>query len=69
MDSNSLHHSKPWSNHNIESHHGHHTSRQMEDQHPQHSRQVKLNIIKMERLLQQLKTTGLSITTNYKTQP
>jgi hypothetical protein len=34
--------------------------------HSQHSRQVKLNIIKMERLVRQLKTTGLSITTNHK---
>jgi hypothetical protein len=38
----------------------------MEDQHSQHSTQVKLNIIKMERLVRQLKTTGLSITTNHK---
>jgi hypothetical protein len=35
----------------------------MEDQ---HSRQVKLNIIKMERLVQQLKTAGLSNTSNHK---
>jgi hypothetical protein len=38
----------------------------MEDQHSQHSRQVKLNIIKMERLVQQLKTAGLSNTSNHK---
>jgi hypothetical protein len=56
------HHSKPCSNHSIESHHGHLTSRRMEDQ---HSTQVKLNIIKMERLVR-LKTAGLSITTNHK---
>jgi tRNA splicing ligase len=39
---------------------------QIEDQHTQHSTQVKLNIIKMERLVWQLKTAGLSITTNHK---
>jgi hypothetical protein len=38
----------------------------MEDQHSQHLTQVKLNIIKMERLIWQLKTAGLSITTNHK---
>jgi hypothetical protein len=66
MDSNRLHYSKPCSNHSIESYHGHLTSRQMEDQHPQHSTQVKLNFIKMERLVRWLKTVGLSITTNHK---
>jgi hypothetical protein len=66
MDSNHLHHSKPCSNHNIEPHHGHLTSRRMEDQHSQCSTQVKLNIIKMERLVQWLNTAGLSITTNHK---
>jgi hypothetical protein len=38
----------------------------MEDQHSQHSTQVELNIIKMERLVQRLKTAGLSNTTNHK---
>jgi hypothetical protein len=38
----------------------------MEDQHLQNSTQVKLNIIKMERLVRRLKTAGLSITTNHK---
>jgi histone acetyltransferase (RNA polymerase elongator complex component) len=38
----------------------------MEDQHSQHSTQVKLNIIKMERLVRRLKTVGLSTTTNHK---
>jgi hypothetical protein len=38
----------------------------MEDQHSQHSTQAKLNIIKMERLVRQLKTAGLSNTTNLK---
>jgi hypothetical protein len=38
----------------------------MEDQHSQHSTQVKLNIIKMERLVQRLKAVGLSTTTNHK---
>jgi hypothetical protein len=66
MDSSRLHHSKPCSNHSNEPHHGHLTSRRMEDQHSQHSTQVKLNIIKMERLVQWLKTVGLSITTNHK---
>jgi hypothetical protein len=66
MDSNRLHHSNPCSNHSIEPHHGHLTSRQMEDQHSQYSTQVKLNIIKMERLVRRLKTTGLSNTTNHK---
>jgi hypothetical protein len=47
--SNLPHRSKSYSNHKIEPHHGHLTSRQMEDQHSQHSPQVKLNIIKMER--------------------
>jgi hypothetical protein len=60
------HRSKPCSNHNIESHHGRLTSRQMEDQYSQHSTQVKLNIIKMKRLVRRLKTTGLSNTTNHK---
>jgi hypothetical protein len=55
MDSNRLHHSKPCSNNIIEPH-----------QHSQHSTQVKLNIIKMERLVQRLKTAGLSITMNHK---
>jgi hypothetical protein len=66
MDSIRVHHSEPCSNHSIESHHGHITSRQMEDQHSQHSTQVKLNIIKMERLVRWLKTAELSITTNHK---
>jgi hypothetical protein len=66
MDSNCLHHSEPCSNHNIEPHHIHLTSRWMEDQHSQHSTQVKLNIIKMERIIQWLNTVGLSITTNHK---
>jgi hypothetical protein len=38
----------------------------MEDQHSQYSTQAKLNIIKMERLIQWLKTTGLSNTANHK---
>jgi hypothetical protein len=38
----------------------------MEDQYSQHSIEVKFNIIKMERLVQRLKTAGLSITTNHK---
>jgi hypothetical protein len=50
---NLLHRSKLWSNHSIKSHHGHLTSRHMEDQHSQHSTQAKLNIIKMERLVRQ----------------
>jgi hypothetical protein len=50
-DSNRLRHSKPCSNHSIEPHNSHLTSRQMEDQHSQHSTQVKLNIIKMETLV------------------
>jgi hypothetical protein len=65
-DSNHLHHSKPFSNHSIVPHHGHLTSRRMKDQHFQHSTQVKLNIIKMERLVRWLKTAGLNITTNHK---
>jgi hypothetical protein len=65
-DSNRLHQSKPCSNHSIEFHHGHLTSQQMEDQQSQHSTQVKLNIIKMERFVRQLKTAGLSITTFHK---
>jgi hypothetical protein len=36
MDSNRLYHSKPYSNHSIEPHHGHLTSRRMEDQHSQY---------------------------------
>jgi hypothetical protein len=36
----------------------------MEDQYSQHSTQAKLNIIKMERLVQRLKIGGLSNTTN-----
>jgi hypothetical protein len=65
-DSNHLHHSKLCSNNSINPHHGHLTSGQMEDQHSQHSTQVKLNIIKMERLVRRLKIVGLSITTNHK---
>jgi hypothetical protein len=38
----------------------------MEDQHSQHSTQAKLNIINMKRLVQRLKTIGLSNTTNHK---
>jgi hypothetical protein len=63
---NLAHRSKPCSNHSIESHHGHLTSWQMEDQHSQHTTQAKLNIIKMERLVWWLKTAGLSNTTNHK---
>jgi hypothetical protein len=66
MDSNRLHHSKHCWNQSIEPHHGHLTSRQMEDQHSQHTTQVKLNIIKMERLVRWLKTARLSTTTNHK---
>jgi hypothetical protein len=58
--------SKSCSNYSIESHHGHLTSRQMEDQPSQYFTQVKLNIIKMERLVRRLKTVGLRITTNHK---
>jgi hypothetical protein len=65
-DSSRLYHSKPCSNHSIKSHNGHLTSQQMEDQHSQHSTEVKLNIINMERLVWRLKTIGLSITTNHK---
>jgi hypothetical protein len=39
----------------------------MEDQHSQHSTQVKLNITKKDRLVRRLKTAGLSNTTNHKT--
>jgi hypothetical protein len=39
----------------------------MEDQLSKYSTQAKLNIIKMDRLVRQLKTVGLSNTTNYKT--
>jgi hypothetical protein len=60
------HHSKPCSNHSIEPHHGHLTSRWMEDQHSQHTTQAKLNIMKMERLIRRLKTAGLHNTTNHK---
>jgi hypothetical protein len=59
-DSNCLHHSKPCSNHSIKSHHSHLTSRWMEDQHYQHSTQVKLNIIKMERLVRRLNSMSNS---------
>jgi hypothetical protein len=38
----------------------------MEDQHSQHSTQVKLNIIKIERLVRRLKTAQLNTTTNHK---
>jgi hypothetical protein len=38
----------------------------MEDQHSQHTTQVKLNIIDKERLVRWLKTAGLSSTTNHK---
>jgi hypothetical protein len=65
-DSNHLHHSKPCLNHSTEPHHGHLTSQWMEDQHSQHSTQVKLNIIKMERLVRRLKSAWLNITTNHK---
>jgi hypothetical protein len=65
-DRNLPHRSKPCSNHIIESHLGHLTSRQMEDQHSQHSTQAKLNIIKIERLVWWLKTAWLSNTTNHK---
>jgi hypothetical protein len=60
------HHYKPCSNHSIEPHHGHLVSRRMEDQHSQYSTQVKLNIIKMKRLVRWLKTAELSNTTNHK---
>jgi hypothetical protein len=59
-------HTKPCSNQSIEPHHGHLTSRRMEDQHSQYSTQAKLKIIKMERLVWWLQTTGLSNTTNHK---
>jgi hypothetical protein len=50
MESNRLHHSKPYSNHNIKPHHGYLTSWWIEDQESEHSTQAKLNIIKMEDL-------------------
>jgi hypothetical protein len=62
----SFHHSKPCSKHSIEPHHSHLTSRRMDDQHSQHSTQVKLNIIKMKRLVRWLKTPGQSNATNHK---
>jgi hypothetical protein len=55
MEFNLLHHSKPYSNHSIEPHHGHLTSRQIEDQ---YSTQAKLNIIKMEDLYDDLRLHG-----------
>jgi hypothetical protein len=64
--SNLPHRSKTCSKHSIKSHHDHLTSRQMEDQHSQHSIQVKLNIIKMKILVRWLKITGLSNATNHK---
>jgi hypothetical protein len=63
---NLTHYSNACSNHNIEPHHGHLTSRRIEDQHSQHSTQAKLNIIKMEKLVRRLKTAGLTNTTNHK---
>jgi hypothetical protein len=48
------HHISPWSPHITT------------DERPTHSTQVKLNIIKMERLVRWFKTTGLSNTTNHK---
>jgi hypothetical protein len=38
----------------------------MEDQQSQHSTQVNLNIIKMEKLIRRLKTAWLSGATNHK---
>jgi hypothetical protein len=61
-----LSHHKSCSNHIIEPHHYNLTSRRMEDQHSQHSTQAELNIIKMEIVVQRLKTAGLSNTTNHK---
>jgi hypothetical protein len=67
MDSNRLHHSNPCSNHSIEPHHSHLTSRRMEDQHPQHSTsQTKYH--KDGKTCTTLKTVGLSNITNHKNQ-
>jgi hypothetical protein len=64
-DSNRLHHSKCCSNHSIEPHHGHLTSRRMEDQHSQHSTSQTQHH-KDGKTYMTLKTTGLSNTTNHK---
>jgi hypothetical protein len=65
-DSNRLHHSKPCSNHNIKPHHGHLTSRQMEDQLAQHST-GQTQHHKDGKTCTSLKTAGLSNPTNHKT--
>jgi hypothetical protein len=59
-DSNRLHHSIPCSNHSIEPHHGHLTSRRMEDQHSQHSTSQTQHH-KDEKTCTTLKTAWLSI--------
>jgi hypothetical protein len=62
MDSKRLHHSKSYSNNNIESYHGHLTSRRMEDQHSTSQTQHH----KDGKTCTTLKTVGLSNTTNHK---
>jgi hypothetical protein len=64
-DSNRLHHSKYCLNHSIEPHHGHLTSRRMEDQHSQHSTSHSQHH-KDGKTCTTLKTAGLSNTTNHK---
>jgi hypothetical protein len=64
-DSNRLHHFKHYSNHSIEPHHGHLTSRRMEDQHSQHSTSQTQHH-KDEKTCTTLKTAGLSNTSNHK---
>jgi hypothetical protein len=60
-DFNRLHHSNPCSNHSIEPHHGHLTSRRMEDQHSQYSTNPTQHL-KDGKTCTTLKTAWLSIT-------
>jgi hypothetical protein len=64
-DCNRLHHSKPCSNHSIKPHHGHLTSRRMEDHHSQHSTSQTQHH-KDGKTSVTLNTAELSNTTNHK---
>jgi hypothetical protein len=65
MNSNRLHHSKPCSNHIIEPHHNHLTSRRMEDQYSQYSTSQTQHH-QDGKTCTTLKAARLSNTTNHK---
>jgi hypothetical protein len=66
---NRLHHSNPCSNHSINPHQCHLTSREMDDRTLSQRHKPNSTSYNMERLVQQLMTAGLSNSTNHKPNP